>query len=30
MANYRLQAPGYVVRPERYGPDIFQNVAGIP
>ena len=26
--SFRL-VPGYVVRPERYGPDVFENVSGL-
>jgi hypothetical protein len=26
--NYRIHAPGYVVRPEIYGPDAFENFPG--
>jgi hypothetical protein len=29
MAEYYQLVPGYVVRPERYGPDVFQNVGGL-
>jgi len=25
---YRIHAPGYVVRPETYGPDAFENFPG--
>jgi hypothetical protein len=28
MADYYNLVPGYVVRPERYGPDVFLNVGG--
>jgi hypothetical protein len=29
MADYYNLVPGYVVRPERYGPDVFLNVGGL-
>jgi hypothetical protein len=30
MAEHFAQVPGYAVRPETYGPGVFQNVNGVP
>jgi len=30
MADNYLFVPGYAVRPEHYGPDVFEQVSGIP
>jgi len=29
MTSYYMGAPGYVVRPERYGPEVFENIGAL-